>query len=64
LSQPLRVGKGVQLIKVVGRQHEGVGTFEEEKEKVREILELQKLQENNARLLQRMKNRIRTQAYR
>jgi len=63
IAGPMRVSKGVQLLKVTERTEEKAGTFEQEKENIRSVLEGQARQRNTRKLVDQLQKEYRVEYY-
>ncbi len=63
IAGPMKVEKGVQIIKVTDRTEEKVGTFEQEKENIRRVLEGQARQRNTRKLVDGLQKQYRVEYF-
>ena len=63
ISPPVRVSDGVELLQVIKRKDDGVGTFKQERERVREILDHQKMERDDTRLFDRLRREFKVESY-
>jgi len=63
IAGPMRTAKGVQLLKVTDRTEEKVGTFEQEKENIRKVLEGQARQRNTRKLVDQLQKQYRVEYF-